>query len=203
MTKRIVCRILVACIALGSVSMSGQTNSAADLLRNSEISGSALLAMLPYFKVWTDLGESEIMVRDDVVKGMRVFRHRNDAEGRFVSSWAVSQGALPAWMNPVIINAYPALGYQLAVKTAFGRLLREGLTIQDVVHQLGPAEHVRERLITSDDRDVKPIGLNEYSYAGGAVVFAVLSDAPDQNSVEVLILNVQAVAAALMSGGVR
>jgi hypothetical protein len=183
--------------------MSGQTNSAADILRNTEISGSGLLAMLPYFKTWAEVGESEIMLQDDVVKGMRVFSDRNDAEATFISSRTLSQGALPVLMYPLIINAYPALGYQLALKSASGPLLREGLTIQAVLNQLGPPEQVRERLVTSDDRDVKPIGLKEYSYAGGAVVFAVLSDAPDQNTVEIAILNVPTVTAALLSGGAR
>ena len=49
----------LACLQWGSVAMWGQTNSAADILKNPQISGSALLATLPYFEIWSESGELE------------------------------------------------------------------------------------------------------------------------------------------------
>src|SRR5262245_28748843 len=190
----------LACLLWGSAAMWGQTNSAADILKNPQISGSALLATLPYFEIWSESGESEVMLQGDVSKGMHVFANRNDAEMALLSSRTLSQGGLP--VTPLIINAYPALGYQLALK-AESSFLRDGLTIREVFSQLGAPEQVRERVITSDDREVKPINLREYSYASGAVAFAVFTDSPDQDNVDLVFLNVPAVAAALLYGGGR
>jgi hypothetical protein len=201
MKMRIFGLSFLACLLWGSVAMWGQTNSAADILKNPQISGSALLTTLPYFEIWSESGESEIMLQGDVSKGMRVFANRNDAEMALLSSRTLSQGGLP--LTPLIINAYPALGYQLALKADSGSFLREGLTVQEVFTQLGAPEQVRERIITSDDREVKPIFLKEYSYASGAVVFAVFTDSLDQNNVDLVFLNVPAVAAALPYGGAR
>ena len=192
---------LLVSFLYSSTPASAQMQSAARIVSNPAIAGRGLLSIFSYFQLWQDVGESEIMLQSDVAKGMRVFSNPNEAQTAFSLSGSVSEGALPAWMNPLIINAYPAIGYQLAIRTVSGPLLREGLTIQSVVNELGVPEQVRDRLVTSDDRDVKPIILREFSYAGGAVTFGVLSDAPDQNTIDVAFLNVPAVAAALFREG--
>src|SRR5215468_5216747 len=203
MKTRILClTVLAACISTSNAT-SQQANSVAEILKNLEIVDSGLLSVLPYLQVWRTMGETEIILQDNVAKGMHVYGDRSKAMASLNSASALHQAALPASAVPLIVNAYPAVGYQFAVRADAGRMLRAGLTIRDVMQQLGLPETVHERVISSDDREVKPISLREYSYAHGAVVFAVLSDSADQSSVEIAFLNVLAVAAAVLPGGER
>jgi hypothetical protein len=69
----------------------------------------------------------------------------------------MAQPARPGaqWIQMRVINAYPDIGYQLAIQ-APSLLLREGLTLQQIVSQFGQPQQVRERVITTQDREVSP-----------------------------------------------
>ena len=126
--------------------------------------------------------------------------------GRCGSKSAKGAGALrapaPNWIQMRVINAYPDIGYQLAIQ-APSLLLGEGLTLQQIVSQFGPPQQVRERVITTQDREVKPISVKEYGYANGAIVFAVESDSQAPDTIEMAFLNVSVVKAGLSSEGVQ
>jgi hypothetical protein len=192
----------VAMALICCISAWGQRDTAAQILNNTQVWGRDFAAMFPYFQTWLDSGESELLLQGDVIKGMRVYKSQEDAD-RAASLW---RSALPApapnWIQMRVINAFPDIGYQLAIQ-APSLLLREGLTLQQIVSQFGSSQQVRERVITTQDREVKPISLREYSYANGAIVFAVESDSQAPDTIEMAFLNVPAVKAALSSEGFR
>ena len=192
----------VAMALIACLSVWGQRDTAAPILNNTQVWGPDFAAMFPYFQNWLDSGESELLLQGDVIKGMRVYKRQEDAD-RAASLWrSALRNPAPNWIQIHVINAYPDIGYQLAIQ-APSLLLREGLTLQQIVSQFGPPQQVRERVITTQDREVKPISLKEYSYANGAIVFAVESDSQAPDTIEMVFLNVSVVKAALSSEGFR
>jgi hypothetical protein len=215
-------RILLICgltmslaVALGARGGESNSSSLVKILTDRTLWGKDFPTVLAYLQSWEQTGERKVAVFPSQVVGTTLYKTREDAQQAAMKLTrameapqprpkpefaALLREVPPQQPIPLRLEVIPFFPDDGSVRVAWTgpslQLFDPRLTLATVQSRLGPSERVTQEVVQTE-KDERPVTLTQYHYAGGAVIFAESDLSLRPGSIDRVILDVPALAAAL------